>query len=123
MNDNQCQIEGMTMVITHMDEMLRFYTSLFQISFEEKDMFNTKLYAGKWGDLKLLFCPAAFAQNTATQNRHQFDIVVNDLASSIDVVKANGGEIMGEIAETDRELSVGMYDPDINSITLKQYKK
>lgn len=123
MNDNQYQIEGMTMAITNMDEMLGFYSNVFQISFEEKDMFNTKLYAGKWGDLKLLFCPAALAQNTATQNRHQFDIIVNDLASSIELVKAKGGEIMGETAETDQELSVGIYDPDRNSITLKQYKK
>ena len=123
MNDSQYQIEGMTMAITHMDEMLRFYSNLFLISFEEKEMFNTRLYTGKWGDLKLLFCPAEIAQNTATQNRHQFDIVVSDLASIIDLAKRNGGEIMGEIAETDNELSVGIYDPDKNSIILKQYKK
>ena len=123
MNDSQYQIEGMTMAITHMDEMLRFYSNLFLISFEEKEMFNTKLYTGKWGDLKLLFCPAEIAQNTATQNRHQFDIVVSDLAFIIDLAKMNGGEIMGEIAETDHDLSVGMYDPDKNSIILKQYKK
>lgn len=122
MEDNQYQIEGMTIAITKMDEMLAFYSAVFQISFEEKDMFNTNLYAGKWGNLNLLFCPANIAKNTATQNRHQFDIVVSDLAIIVDLVSKNGGELMGEIAEGDNELSVGIYDPDRNSILLKEYK-
>ncbi|MTI38850.1 VOC family protein [Fulvivirga lutimaris] len=116
------KIEGMTIAITNMEAMLKFYTALFNIKFKELEMFNTKLYSGQWGELKLLFCPADIARNTATQNRHQFDIVVSDISKTIDVAINNGGVKMGEVNEDDQTLSVGIYDPDQNSITFKQLK-
>ncbi len=123
MKNNDFKIEGMTMAVTQMDKMLKFYSNVFQVSFVEKDMFNSKLYAGQWSTLNLLFCPAEIAQNTANQNRHQFDVVVDDLKSIIDLATENGGKVMGEISENEFELSIGIYDPDRNSILFKQYKK
>ena len=116
------QIEGMTMAITNMSQMLDFYSNVFQVQFEEKDMYDSKLYSGKWGGLNLLFCPADVARNTATQNRHQFDIVVSDIHKTAELAVLHGGEKMGEIVEDEKAWNIGIYDPDKNSILFKQLK-
>jgi len=122
MKTDDYQFEGMTMAVTNMDAMLTFYKSVFNVEFEEQEMYGTKLYQGKWGQLNLLFCPAHIAQNTAKQNRHQFDFVVDDLDELIKQVELAGGELMGEITEDEGGRSIGVYDPDRNSILFKQYK-
>ena len=55
------QIEGMTMAITNMEQMLDFYSNTFNILFTEKEMYDSKLYSGVWGAFNLLFCPAKIA--------------------------------------------------------------
>ncbi|MEM7297350.1 MAG: VOC family protein [Bacteroidota bacterium] len=115
-------IEGMTLAVHQMDKMIQFYSNVFNIQFEAKEMFDNTLYSGTWGDLKVLFCPAELAGNEARQNRHQFDIITTNLEGCIDNVKMNGGSLMGEISEDDNMKSIGIYDPDHNSIVLKQPK-
>ena len=122
MSEFDFKIEGMTIAITKMEEMLTFYENVFQIKFEEKAMFGSKLYAGVWGNLNLLFCPAKIAGNTATQNRHQFDIIVPNLQKTIEKATRFGGKTMSDIVEDDSSSSVGIYDPDNNSILFKQLK-
>lgn len=116
------EIQGMTIAVTHMPEMLDFYTNVFDISFHEIEMMDYKLYSGSWGDLSLLLCPAPLAQNTATQNRHQFDIIVPDIDQMLNVIQQHGGKQMGEITEDEQYRNVGVYDPDNNSMVLKQLK-
>lgn len=117
------QIEGMTMAITNMDQMLAFYSNVFDVEFKEQELSGFKLYAGKWGGMNLLFCPAELARNRATQNRHQFDVIVPDLDDVIQRASSNGGKSMGDKAEGENEWSIGIYDPDMNSINFKQLKK
>ncbi|MCE7996661.1 MAG: VOC family protein [Roseivirga sp.] len=114
------QIEGLTLAITDMSKMLDFYTAVFGIDFTEQDMYSSRLYAGQWGDLKLLFCPAELAQNSAEQNRHQFDILVDDLDQILQVAKSHGGQMMSHVTEEGGFRSVGIYDPDRNSMVFKQ---
>lgn len=116
------RIEGMTMAISNMPAMLDFYSKVFEITFTEKELYNTRLYSGVWGGFELLFCPAEIAGNEAEQNRHQFDIVVSDLNKIIETTVKYGGSLMGEIVENDACLSIGIYDPDKNSIVFKQLK-
>lgn len=114
------QIEGLTIAITDMPKMLGFYSAVFGISFREQEMYGSTLYAGQWGDMKLLLCPAELAQNMAEQNRHQFDIVVDDLDQLLQVAKSHGGQMMSHVTEDGGFLSVGLYDPDRNSMVFKQ---
>jgi predicted enzyme related to lactoylglutathione lyase len=114
------QITGLTIAVTRMEAMLAFYSSVFGIKFQAKEMYGSTLYSGRWGQLELLFCPAEIAQNTATQNRHQFDIVVSDLDKTIQDAISNGGEMMSDIQIEGKTKSVGIYDPDRNSMTFKQ---
>lgn len=102
--------------------MLTFYRNVFGVEFMERDEFGTKLYSGKWGDLNLLFCPKEIAQNKATQNKHQFDIVVKELDDWIRKCEKNGGIAIGEITNLKGYRSVGIYDPDKNTIVLKEFK-
>lgn len=122
MKEQKYTISGLTLAITHMDAMLGFYSQVFQIQFEEEQMFGTILYSGNWGGLNLLFCPAELAGNTATENRHQFDIIVPDLSQTIAEALLHGGMQLGEISEDENTLRVGMYDPDKNTIVFKQLK-
>ncbi len=86
-------------------------------------MYDSKLYASTWGGLELLFCTANIANNTATQNKHQFDIVVNDIQKIIITAKQYGGKTMGELVEDKYCKSIGIFDPDNNSIVFKQIIK
>ena len=116
------KITGVTLAVTDMDRMLIFYTHVFEIQFQKKEMFGTNLYGGQLGSLDLLLCPAAIARNEAKQNRHQLEIAVSNLDIFIEKINESGGELMGDIImEPDGSRSVGIYDPDKNSILLKQY--
>ncbi len=123
MKGAQFHITGMTMAITNMEAMLAFYSGLFNIEFELREMYGSKLYAGKWGAFDLLFCPATLAGITARQNRHQFDIVIPDIEQLIDQATTLGGKAMGPITEDENALNVGIYDPDGNSILFKQLRE
>lgn len=123
MKKEDYRIEGMTIAIKNMAQMLDFYSNTFAIQFSEKALMGAKLYEGVWGGLSLLFCPATLAKNTAEQNRHQFDIVVPDLQKVIEITKKHGGRPMSEIVEDEHAYRVGIYDPDNNSILFKQLKK
>lgn len=122
MNNTEYQIEGLTIAIYNMDEMLAFYSNVFSISFEEKEMFGSKLYEGHWGSLKLLFCPAALAGIDVDRNRQQFDIKVLNINSVIETAMQFKGRKMGEIQETSDLKSHAIFDPDGNSIVFKEYK-
>ncbi|WP_422103878.1 VOC family protein [Winogradskyella sp.] len=116
-------IIGFTLAVVRMADMLEFYSRVFGIVYESFDDFGTTLYRGNWGNLDILFCPADVANNKATQNRHQLEVEVQDIHTAIALIKILKGELMGSIHETEAALSIGCYDPDRNSIVLKQRTK
>lgn len=112
----------MTIATFKMQEMVDFYSNLLGVDFVIKEVFGATLYSGELGKLKLLFCPAAVAGNTATQNRHQLDVLVPNLNEILGKLDQYGGEIMGEVSDSAECMSVGVYDPDRNSMVLMQLK-
>lgn len=110
------QIQGMTLFVNDMEAMLDFYMNVFEITFIEKKVHETNLYSGVWSGLNILLCPAELTKVTANQNRHQFDIIVEDIQLFIKKAEKFGGKIIGNIVENHHSKSVGMYDPDGNSI-------
>lgn len=115
----QYKAVGMTMAVTNMDAMVAFYSAVFGVEFGVLDMFNTKLYTGKWDGRDLLFCPAKVAGITATQNRHQFDIGVISVKEALERCLEHGGEKMHDVMEDGGLWSVGVRDPDGNSMVFK----
>ena len=115
-------ITGMTIAVTNMEAMLAFYTNVFDIDFTPSDMYNTKLYAGYWAGFNVLFCPAHIAQIFAAQNRHQLEIQVSNIEQAVQLAIQHGGAKMGEVFENEVSKSIGIYDPDRNTILLKEVK-
>jgi predicted enzyme related to lactoylglutathione lyase len=114
------RIKGFTIAVFNMDAMIQFYTQVFGISFRKENMFDATLYKCIWDGLEVLFCPAELAQNTSNQNRHQFDIIVEDLEIAILKVLSNEGKLISKIKEGSIYKSIGVKDPDNNSLVLKQ---
>ena len=110
------KIQGITMSITNMKPMLEFYINVFNMTFVEKKINGTYLYSTTWNDLDLLFCPAELTRVQANQNRHQIDVIVDDIQAVINIALNYGGELMGKIVENENSKSVGIFDPDGNSI-------
>lgn len=110
------QIQGMTVAVKNMDAMLDFYMNVFDMTFIEKKLQETALYSSVWSGLNLLFCPASLAKIEAQQNRHQLDIIVDDIQQFITKAVNFGGKLMGDVVENGHSKSVGIYDPDGNSI-------
>jgi len=122
MKKEEYKIEGFTLAVQNMDAVKTFYANVFGITFKEIKMYGSTLYSGVWGSLNILLCPAEIAHNTARQNRHQFDILVSDIDRFIEKIKKNGGKTIGEKSKDEQAWSIGVYDPDENSIVLKQLK-
>ena len=108
------------MAVFNMDAMIRFYNQVFGIEFKKENMFDTVLYKCYWDGLDILFCPAELANNYSEQNRHQFDIIVKDIEEAVKQVIMNEGTIISKIKAGKIYKSVGIKDPDNNSIVLKQ---
>lgn len=116
------KIKGITVAITNMDAMLDFYSSVFGTEFKALDQYGSTLYSGTWGGMDILFCPATVAGNTAVQNRHQFDVLVNDVNEFLGLALSHGAQQMGEVSETGNGKTVGIYDPDGNSMVIIESK-
>lgn len=114
------KIEGLTIAISNMEQMLQFYQRVFDLKFERQDQFGTVLYSSNWDNLKLLFCPKEITGVSVNRNRQQFDIIVANLDTILQVVQQNGGSLMHEIQTTETQKAVGIMDPDGNSIVLKE---
>ena len=96
--------------------MVNFYQKVFNTEFQERRQYGTRLYSGTWMGISLVLCPAAVANNTALQNRHQFDIRVPNLEVLVNKAIACGGERMGKMQQDDSGKRIGLYDPDGNSM-------
>ena len=114
------KIKGFTMAVTDMEAMVSFYSSVFGLDFKMESMFGAQLFKCQWDRMDVLFCPADIANNTAVQNRHQFEVLVEDLTQAVKAVVSNQGVLISKITEGKAYLSVGVKDPDNNTIVLKQ---
>ena len=119
-NNNDFKIVKVTIAITKVNEMVKFYKNVFNINFKESPVYGTTLYSGKFGDLNILLCPNEIAGVKAEQNRQQFDIVVPDIEKIIQAAKNAGGSIKGKINVTEKQKTVTIVDPDGNTIVFIQ---
>jgi predicted enzyme related to lactoylglutathione lyase len=69
----------------------------------------------------MVMCPNEVACVEARQNRHQFRFVVDDIERMIGIVALSGGESLDDLVRSEGSKSVGLRDPDGNTIELIQY--
>ncbi len=115
-------LKGFTLASPDIEASKDFYENVFGVTFETKEMFDAQLFEGEWLGVTMLICPADVAKNSAKQNRHQFEIEVNDIDDVIAKVQKHGGTLMHEIIEEEGVRRVGIYDPDKNSMILIERK-
>jgi len=115
-------IEGMSMAIQNVQSMLDFYSHIFNIKFEKRQGFDTVMYFAKWRGLKLLFVPDVLAgeEGAIVQNKHQFDVIVQDIDQLISRVNRYGGKITGALIDDGIQKTVHAKDPDGNTFIFKQ---
>jgi predicted enzyme related to lactoylglutathione lyase len=108
------KIDRVTIAITDMPAMLRFYNGVFDADLTL--IGGTEFYAGTLAEgISVLFCPNDIAQVEAKQNRQQFRFVVDDLAKIRESVTSYGGQIINAENTADAK-TLGAMDPDGNTI-------
>ncbi|NER13016.1 hypothetical protein GWK08_06170 [Leptobacterium flavescens] len=123
MDKSNFRIEGLTVAVDHMDKMVGFYSGVFNVEFQKKELYGSTLFSGEWCGFQLLFCPAQLAGIDVNRNRQQFDIVVNKLEELVQAALDSGGKILQEITVQEGFRTAAVFDPDGNSIVLKEYTK
>jgi len=115
-------IEGMSMAIQNVQPMLDFYSYIFNIKFQKRQGFDTVMYFAEWRGLKLLFVPDVLAgeEGAIVQNKHQFDIIVQDIDQLISRVNRYGGKITGALIDDGIQKTIHAKDPDGNTFIFKQ---
>jgi predicted enzyme related to lactoylglutathione lyase len=108
------KIDRVTIAITDMPAMLRFYNGVFEADLTLIP--GTEFYAGTLAEgISVLFCPNDIAKVEAKQNRQQFRFVVDDLKTIRDRVTAYGGSILNSKSSENVDV-MGVMDPDGNTI-------
>lgn len=110
----------LTLAVTKMPEMKKFYEGVFEISLQPVEMYGARLYQGQLGDLGLLLCPNEIAQARAEQNRHQLRFSVDDIVLLMQRALANGGTLLNETTDQPGGKISAVRDPDGNSIEFMQ---
>ncbi len=114
------KIEGLTIAVENMDAMVNFYNKVFEADLQCIKKYGVELYTGKWCGIEILLCPAQLAGINVNRNRQQFDIIVGDVKAMIENTVICGGKLLSEPQTIDNQLAASIYDPDGNSIVLKE---
>jgi len=111
------------MAITNMKEMVRFYHETFGVELKGFEAYGGHMfYAGTFLGMNLLLCPNEVAGVEAKQNRHQFDIIVEDFDGVVARAAASGGTVREQdVSEGVRYAT--LVDPDGNTMVILEEKK
>jgi predicted enzyme related to lactoylglutathione lyase len=120
MTNTEFALVHITLAVTNMPAMKKFYDAVFGASLQALPMYGTTLYQGKLGGISLLLCPNEIARAKAEQNRHQLRFTVKDVAETMRLALANGATLLNEISDHDGAKIASVRDPDGNSIEFMQ---
>ena len=90
-------IDNVTLCATNMNEMVVFYSAVLDAKLEQFEPFpNFISFRGKLGILDFQIVSNEIAQVQASQNRQQFQFIVDDVTMTIETALANGGTLIDE---------------------------
>lgn len=115
------KLDQITLAVFFMESMVVFYREVLGLSFREEEKGGYVLYRAQMSGFKFLLCPAALAATTASQNRHQLHLSVNDLAHLMEQVPKYGGSVLQEIVDHGLYREAAIRDPDQNSLVLREH--
>lgn len=105
------KLTRITIAVTDMPAMVRFYDALFDVGFAPVTAYGTTLYRGTLAGVDVLLCPNDVARVDARQNRKQLTFTVDDLDALAVRAERAGGSIVNRSAE-----ALGVSDPDGNTL-------
>ncbi len=115
-------LERVTIAVTHLDAMVRFYNEVFDAELVAIRTFGThRFFSGKLAGVDLLLCPNEIAGVAAQQNRQQFRIAVDDLDGALAKVLEAGGQQKGDLQRENSSRVIAVMDPDGNTLELIQH--
>jgi len=69
MTNTNFTLVHITLAVTNMAAMRKFYDAVFGASLQALPMYETTLYQGRFAGISLLLCPNEIAQTKAERNR------------------------------------------------------
>jgi predicted enzyme related to lactoylglutathione lyase len=111
-------ISQITIAYNQEDEMVDFYNQLLNANLSPFTSLAFTFYKGKIGEIGLLFCPNEMLGIKAEKNNIQFTVQVSNLEEILTRVSDCGGKQIQGIHREGSRTSVGISDPDGNSIEL-----
>ncbi|OIU71658.1 VOC family protein [Rossellomorea aquimaris] len=111
-------VSKITIAYNQENEMVDFYNKLFSADLSPFQAGEFRFYKGKIGEIGLLFCPNEMLGINAEKNNIQFTVQVPNLEDILSKVSRYSGEQIQEINREESQSSVGISDPDGNSIEL-----
>ncbi|MBN3555776.1 VOC family protein [Fictibacillus nanhaiensis] len=118
MNGISFAISQITIAYNQEDEMVDFYNQLLNAELSPFKVGDFRFYKGKIGEIGLLFCPNEMLGIKAEKNNIQFTVQVSNLEEILSKASQCGGKQIQGINREESRSSVGILDPDGNSIEL-----
>ncbi|NJO83246.1 MAG: VOC family protein [Blastochloris sp.] len=114
------RIERVTLAVSDMDAMVRFYNEVFAAGLSP--MADSAMYRGVFGGVPITFCPNDIADVRADQSRHQYRIAVDSLDDTLLKIMTHGGRIKDPVSEEQGERWMSVIDPDGNTLELVEHR-
>lgn len=120
--DGSFRIGKVTMAITDMEQMVKFYRETFGVELKGFEGFGGHMfYSGTFLGMQMLLCPNAIAGVEAKQNRHQFDIITGDFDGVLARAATSGGSVHDQ-GESGGVRYATLIDPDGNTMVIIEEK-
>jgi len=114
------KIDKITIAVTDMEMMEKFYTAFFKIDFTKHEMGEFYLLTGKVEDIQIMLCPKEIAGIEVNQNNIQLRFAVENIEEVVKLGVEKGGAIIEDVQQQDDIKIASLRDPDGNSIELRQ---
>ena len=114
------KIECICLVATNSRAMATFYSKVFDIQFDSEESGGHMIYSGDFSGIEFVLVPVELSGVTTKENKIHFDVYVDDITTTIDLVGENGGRTNGQLVEDDSVKCIAVFDPDDNLIIVKQ---
>ena len=109
------QIQKITLASNDVEQMVKFYNEVLNCNLQSKKGLEFLLYEGELDGIIFQICPNEVAKVKASQNRQQFEFLVNDIEQVISLSERFGGSVKKR-----DEYVVSIIDPDGNTLVFTQ---
>ena len=113
-------VDKITLAVNKMQEMMTFYSAIFEVAFKPVELAGRQLHQAQLGDMELLLCPNDLAGVDADINTVQLRFVIKDVGTAYERGLKNGGKTLTEVQEIEGNVHASLRDPDGNSLEIMQ---